>query len=119
PVVSCCGGCPMHWSVRSQTVYYHAPPTPRLADFAPRSVAAIDHTLLPRAARNLLVIPVSRDERFTETCAHLLAALAPTLDCHTIAWDAEFGELHGKSVTKAIPRNQRLRMFFDTLHPAS
>lgn len=119
PVASCCGGCPMHWSVRGQTVHYHEPATPRLADFALRSLTTIDRLLLPRAAPNLLVISVPRDQWFAETCAHLLAALAPTLDCHTIGWDAEFAELHGKSAIKAIPKNQRLRVFFDTLDLAS
>jgi len=119
PVASCCGGCPMHWSVRGQTVRYHAPTTPRLADFAPRSLTVIDRLLLPRAAPNLLVISVPRDETFAEICAHLLAALAPILGCHTVSWDVHFQKAHGKAVTQAIPKNQRLRIFFDVLDLAS
>jgi superfamily II DNA/RNA helicase len=119
PVASCCGGCPMHWSVRGQTVHYHVPTTPRLGDFAPRSLTAIDRLLMPRAASNLLVISVPPDERFAETCAHLLATLAPILDFHTVAWDEEFEWLHAKRVIQAIPRQQRLKVFFDTLNLAS
>lgn len=119
PVSTCCGGCPMHWSDRSNTVQYLEPATPRLADFAPRSLAAVDRLRLPRAAPNLLVISVPRGERFAGTCAELLAALAPTVDFHTIAWDKDSAVLHGKSITRAIPREHRFRIFFDTLEPAS
>lgn len=119
PVASCCGGCPMHWSVRGETVHYNAPVMPRLADFSPRSLIVIDRLQLPLAAQNLLVISVSRDERFAETCAQLLATLVTVSDCHTVAWDAEFAELHGKAVTKAIPKNVRLRIFFDMLDLSS
>lgn len=115
PVSTCCGGCPMHWSDRGKTVRYHEPVTPRLADFAPRSLDAIEHLRLPRAAPNLLLVSVPRDEQFAGTCALLLAALAPALDCHTIAWDTDFAKQYGNLVAKAIPGHQRFRMFFDTL----
>ncbi|MBM3272506.1 ATP-dependent DNA helicase RecQ [Candidatus Kaiserbacteria bacterium] len=119
PVSPCCGGCPTHWGNRHQTVFYHAPTAPRLADFASRSLTEIDRLLLPRAASNLLVISVPPDERFAEICAHLLATLAPILDFHTIAWDEAFDRAHAKHVIQAIPRQQRLKIFFDTLDLAS
>lgn len=119
PVSVCCGGCPVHWGDRWRTVHYHEPITPRLAKFAPRSSVAIDDLPLPRAASNLLVISLTRDEQVVETCATLLAALVPASKCHTIAWDKNFASSHGKLLIRAIPRDQRLRIFFDTLDLSS
>ena len=119
PVSPCCGGCPKHWGDRRQTVFYQAPATPRLADFSPRSLAKIDRLVLPRAAPNLIVISVQRDKKFAETCAHLLDALSSNVDFHTVAWDEEFERVHAKRLIQAIPRHQRLKVFFDTLDLAS
>lgn len=119
PVSPCCGGCPTHWGNRRQTVFYQAPATPRLADFSPRSLDGVERLVLPRAAPNLLVISVQRDEGFAETCSQLLNALALTVDFHTVAWDEEFERVHAKRVIQAIFRQQRLKVFFDTLNFAS
>ncbi|MCX7166617.1 MAG: protein DpdF [Rhodocyclales bacterium] len=119
PVSLCCGGCPTHWDDRRQTVFYQAPATPRLADFSPRSLDKIDRLALPRAAPNLIVISVQRDNKFAETCAHLLDALASTVDFHTVAWDEEFERVHAKRLIQALPRHQRLNVLFDTLDLAS
>lgn len=119
PVASCCGGCPMHWDNRHQTVFYQAPLVSRLANFSSRSLNRIDRFAMPRAAPNLLVISVQRDEGFAETCARLLAALAQTVDFHTLAWDEEFERVHAERVIHSIPRQHRLRIFFDILPLAS
>jgi superfamily II DNA/RNA helicase len=118
-VESCCGGCPMHWDVRSQTSYYHAPIPPRLANFAPRPSTALDRLLLPRATPNVLIVSVQRDERFAETCGELLAALVPASNCHTIALEAEFAKCHSQAIFKAIAKERRLRIFFDIFDIAS
>jgi hypothetical protein len=80
---------------------------------------ALDRLALPRAASNLLVVAVPRDEGFAQSCNHLLAALIPTVSCHTVAWDPEFARVHGASAMQAIPRELRLRIFFDILTPAA
>lgn len=119
PVAACCGGCPVHWANRQETVLYPAPLPPRLSEFAPRALAAIDRLALPRAASNLLVVAVPRDEGLAQTCTHLLAALVPTVSCHTVAWDPDFARVHGASAMQAIPGDQRLRIFFDNLAPGA
>lgn len=119
PVVACCGGCPVHWADRQETVLYPAPITPRLSEFAPRNLMALDRLALPRAASNLLVVAAPRDESLAQVCNHLLAALAPTVACHTVAWDPEFARVHGAAAMEAIPWDRRLRIFFDILTPAA
>lgn len=119
PVASCCGGCPTHWGNRRQTAFYQVPTMSRLAYFSCRSLHGLDRFPLPRAAPNLLVVSVLRDEGFAEICAHLLDALAQTVDFHTVAWDEEFERVHAKRVIHSISRQLRLKVFFDTLHLAS
>lgn len=116
PVATCCGGCPVHWPNRRETVIYPAQLTPRLPEFEPRDLAAIDRLALPRAASNLLVVAVQRDEGFSQTCTDLLAILAPTVSCHTVAWDPDFARVHGASAIHAIG-DRRLEIFFDFLLP--
>ena len=119
PVSACCGGCPVHWGNRRQTAFYQAPRTPRLADFSPRSLVELHQLELPRAAPNLVVIAVQRNNDFAATCAQLMEVLALTVDFHTVAWDEEFERRHAMRVMQAIPRRQRLRILFDTLDNAS
>jgi hypothetical protein len=117
PVMTCCGGCALHWGSRRETVHYAAPEAPRLPAFAPRSVVALDRTTPMRALSNLLVIAAPRNEDFTQTCCQVLATLAPLVGFHTVAWDAEFAATSGPLVMQHIPREQRLLTFFDPLRP--
>ena len=117
PVTTCCGGCAFHWDNRRETVHYAAPVAVRLPAFAPRSLAAVDRITQLRAMGNLLVIAAPRDKDFTQTCSLLLATLAPQVACHTVAWDPDFAAASGALVMQHIPRDQRLRTFFDTVQP--
>ena len=117
PVSTCCGGCDFHWDNRRETVRYAAPVVARLPEFAPRSLVALDRMTQMRALGNLLVIAAPRDKDFTQTCAQLLATLAPQVACHTVAWDPDFAATSGPLVKQQIPRDQRLRTFFDALQP--
>lgn len=119
PVTRCCGGCLVHWANRLDTMLYSPPLTPRLTDFASRDLASLDRLLLPQMAENLIVVTIPRDEGFAQTCIHLLAALAPMVSCHTVAWNADFERAHGKSAMQAIPKHQRLRTFFDVVTPGA
>ena len=119
PVTTCCGGCAFHWENRCDTVHYAAPVAERLPEFAPRSLAVLDRMAQLRAMGNLLVIAAPPDKDFTQTCSQLLATLAPQVGCHTVAWDPEFAATSGALVTQHIPREQRLRTFFDTLQSDS
>jgi hypothetical protein len=62
-----------------------------------------------------LVIAAPRDKDFTQACCQLLATLSPQLEFHTVAWDPEFAATSGALVKQHIPRDQRLRTFFDTV----
>jgi ATP-dependent DNA helicase RecQ len=115
PVNTCCGGCASHWESRRDTVHYAEPLAARLSEFSPRSLLALDRRIPLRAMGNLLVIAAPRDEDFTKTCSQLLATLAPQVACHTVAWDPGFAAATGALVMQHIPRDQRLRTFFDTL----
>ncbi len=115
PVSTCCGGCAFHWENRRETVHYAAPVVARLPEFAPRRLVALDRMVPLRAMGNLIVIATPRDRDFAQTCAQLLATLAPQVACHTVAWDPEFAATSGALVMQHIPRDQRLRTFFDTL----
>jgi hypothetical protein len=117
PVTTCCGGCAFHWENRRETVQYAAPVAARLPAFAPRSLVALDRMPQMRALSNLLVIAAPRDKDFTQTCSQLLATLVPLVACHTVAWDPDFGAISGPVVNQHIPKEQRLRTFFDTLPP--
>lgn len=117
PVTTCCGGCAFHWESRSENVHYAAPVAARLPEFAPRSLAALDRMAHLRAMGNLLVIAAPRDKDFTQMCCRLVATLAPQVACHTVAWDSDFAAASGALVMQHIPRDQRLRTFFDTLDP--
>lgn len=117
PVTTCCGGCVTHWENRRDTVRYAAPVAARLPEFAPRSLAALDRVAPLGAIGNLLVIAAPRDKDFTQTCSQLLAILARHVAYHTVAWDPEFAAASGALVMQHIPRDQRLRTFFDTLQP--
>ena len=89
--------------------------TPRITDFAPRDPTPIVRLALSQVAANLLIVAAPPNEEFAETCIHLLAALAPFVFCHTVAWDAEFAKAHGESAKQAIPKHQRLSAFFDVV----
>lgn len=115
PVTTCCGGCAFHWENRRDTVHYAAPVVARLPEFAPRHLVALDRMAPMRAMGNLVVIATPRDKDFTQTCAQLIATLAPQVACHTVAWDPEFAATSGALVIQHIPREQRLRTFFDRL----
>jgi ATP-dependent DNA helicase RecQ len=119
PVTTCCGGCAFHWENRRETVHYAAPVAARLPAFAGRSLVALDRMTQMRALGNLLVIAAPRDKDFTQTCSQLLAALAPLVACHTVAWDPDFAATSAPLVKQSIPIEQRLRTFFDTLPPDS
>ena len=116
-VTTCCGGCTSHWENRSESVQYAAPVAARLRVFAPRSLAALDRLTQLRALSNLLVIAAPRDKDFTKSCCQLLATLAPQVAFHTVAWDSDFAAANGAAVMQHIPRDQRLRIFFDILRP--
>lgn len=115
PVTRCCGGCPVHWKVRSETVRYLSPLAARLGCFGPPELAAFERLQLPLEAHNLLVVAVARDEAFHRTILEVVKALAPLLSCHTIAMNEQFAREHGEAVAAAIPRQHRLRTFFDSI----
>jgi hypothetical protein len=117
PVTTCCGGCHFHWANRPDTVHYAAPVASRLLEFTPRSLVALDRMAKLKAMDNLLVIAAPRDKDFTQACCQLLATLSPLLECHTVAWDPEFAATSGALVKQHIPRDQRLRTFFDIVEP--
>ncbi len=116
-VTKCCGGCAFHWENRCDTVLYAAPFAARLPEFAPRMLGVLKRAAQLRVTGNLLVIAAPRDRDFTETCSQLLATLAQQVAFHTVAWDPEFAAASGALVTQQIPRDQRMRTFFDTLQP--
>jgi superfamily II DNA or RNA helicase len=118
-VTTCCGGCAFHWETRRETVHYAAPVAARLTAFAPRSLAALDCMAHLNALANLLVIALPRDKDFTQTCSQLLATLVPLVACHTVAWDPDFAKIGGPVVMQQIPKEQRLRTFFDTIPAAA
>jgi hypothetical protein len=66
---------------------------------------------------NLLVIAATRDKDFPLICSQLVAALSPLLKCHTIAWDPDFAAASGALVKQNMPRDQKLRTFFDYVGP--
>jgi ATP-dependent DNA helicase RecQ len=115
PVATCCGGCSFHWMDRRETVHYSASVAARLPVFAPRSLVALDRLIHMRARGNVLVIVAPRDKEFTQTCSQLLAALTPLVDFHTVAWDPNFAATSAPLVKQQMPREQRLRTFFDTV----
>ena len=117
PVATCCGGCAFHWESRRETIHYAAPVAVRLPAFATRSLVALDRLTQMRALGNLLVIAAPRGKDFTQTCAQLVATLAPLVAFHTIAWDPDFAATSAHQVKQHIPTQQRRRTFFDTLPP--
>jgi len=117
PVTMCCGGCYFHWKNRLDTVHYAAPVSPRLSNFAPRSLLALDRMAPMKAMDNLLVIAAPRDKDFPQTCTHLVSTLSTLLACHTVAWDPEFAAANGALVKQNMPRDQKLKTFFDTVGP--
>jgi superfamily II DNA/RNA helicase len=119
PVTRCCGGCAVDWTNRRETVRYEPPVTPRLTDFARRDISSLERLQLPMEAHNLIVVAVPRDKAFSRNCIDLLGSLAPTISCHTVAWDAEFAREHSKAAMQAIPKHQRLRTFFDVVAPGA
>lgn len=119
PVTTCCGGCTFHWENRRESAHYAAPVAERLPEFAPRTLVALDRMTQMRALGNLLVIAAPRDKAFTQTCSQLLATLAPLVAYHTVAWDPDFAAISAPLVKQHIPKEQRLRTFFDTLPPGT
>ena len=116
-VTTCCGGCYFHWTNRFDTVHYEAPVSTRLSNFAPRSLLASDRMAHMKAMDNLLVIAAPRDKDFPQICSQLVAALSPLLKCHTVAWDPDFAAASGALVKQNMPRDQKLRTFFDNVGP--
>lgn len=117
PVTWCCGGCPVHWNVRSETVRYAKPIAARLENFAQSDLLAFDTLRLPLEARNLLVIAVAQGEAFQRTILDVLKALTPLLACHTVAMNEQYAQKHGEAVAAAIPQHHRYRTFFDIIEP--
>lgn len=117
PVTSCCGGCAVHWKARTETVRYEGTMTPRLNWFRPPNLSALEALQLPMQGPNLLVIAVSRTAAFHRTAIEVLKALVPLLSCHTVAMDEQFAKDHGAAVAAAVPRQQRLQTFFDSVSP--
>jgi ATP-dependent DNA helicase RecQ len=114
PVSVCCGGCPVHWADRSETVHYRSPVVPRLPRFAYRSLNGLSRLPLPRAASHLLVIDVPPGLAYTETCATLVKLLAPAVECHTVALERNFAQLHAFAIERALPRGGN-DVFIDTI----
>jgi hypothetical protein len=114
PVTVCCGGCPDHWGDRGESVHYRPPVAPRLSRFAHRSLKAIDRLPLPRAASHLLVIDVPPEHAYPECCAALVNLLAPAVECHTIAVERSFAQLHAAVIERALPRSGA-NVFIDTI----
>jgi ATP-dependent DNA helicase RecQ len=117
PVASCCGGCAVHWQARRESVRYERPIAARLDRFNPPDLAAFEALQLPMARPNLLVVPVARNSAFNHTVQEALKSLVPFLSCHTVAMDEQFATAHGSEIAAVVPRQQRLRTFFDVIGP--
>jgi ATP-dependent DNA helicase RecQ len=118
PVTSCCGGCAVHWKARSETVLYKRTMTSRLDRFGPPDLSAFEALQLPMEGPNLLVVAVSRNTAFHSIALEVLKSLVPLLSCHTVAMDEQFAKVHGQAVAATVPRQQRLKTFFDAVSPS-
>ncbi len=115
PVTVCCGGCPVHWADRGDSVYFRPPVAPRLSRFASRSLEVLDRLTLPRAASNLLVIDVLPQSAYAATCAALVNVLVRALRCHTVALERSFAQRHVAAIVRALPRSAGANVFIDTI----
>ena len=111
PVTVCCGGCPDHWVDRGERVHYRPPVPPRLPRFARRSLEALDRLALPMASSHLLVVDVAPDLAYVKTCAALVNLLAQTVECHTVALERSFAQLHSSAIERALPGGRSADVF--------
>jgi ATP-dependent DNA helicase RecQ len=115
PVTVCCGGCPYHWTDRSERVHHRPPVVPRLPRFAHRSLEALDRLALPLAASQLLVIDVPPELAYAATCASLVNVLVLAAECHTVALERSFAHPHAAVIERALPRGRRCDVFIDII----
>jgi superfamily II DNA helicase RecQ len=117
PVVSCCGGCPYHWTYRDQSILYRPPAAVRLQRFAPRTLEHFDRLELPLAAPHLLFVSVPTDH-YEVHCASLAAALAPLVRPHSWVLEDALSTRFMKPLFEILSRWPEDRSFIDVLQPA-
>jgi len=119
PVTSCCGGCPAHWLHREESVHYRPPSALRLPRFAQHSLAALDRLKLPLATANLLVVDVPIELGYVDTCTALVKLLVPVSECHTVALERSFAQLHRSDIERVLQRSRSTNVFIDTIDAAT
>lgn len=115
PVISCCGGCPQHWSIREHSRRYTAPLAPRLQRFEPRRDINRWIAQYPMAAPNILVVDLPDDDRYVTQSDALVSALLETVDPHTIAIEHGYENVFRPHAMAAVERSAAHRAFVDQI----
>lgn len=119
PVTQCCGGCPFHWTNRTESVIYQPPRSPRLSRFASRLLGDFYRLGLPLAGPELLVVDVPNDGRYVTSCASLAAVLADLIQPHTWVVESAFAKPFVKHLEGALAHRARDIAFIDVLSSES
>lgn len=115
PVSVCCGGCPVHWTVRTASKDYTPPQPPRLSSFAVRPVRDLRELGLPMVGRRLLVVDVPGDGAYESVCTSIAEVLADYIRPHTWVIEASFGERFRKRLSVMLLRRAADDSFIDTV----
>lgn len=115
PVTASCGGCPEHWTVRTESVRYRPPRAARLPRFSNRVPDRFAERLRLGRTSNLSVIAVANEQPYAQTCAALVGLLAPALECHTVVLETSFAKRHRDLVATALNESHAPGVFIDTL----
>jgi ATP-dependent DNA helicase RecQ len=113
PVVGCCGGCPLHWKEREESVRYRPPDAARLQRFAAIDLHSFERLRLPMAAPNLLVVGVPNDGRYESLCTSLAEALGAFIRPHTWALASTFADRFLEPLQATLSRWSGDRSFID------
>lgn len=115
PVSVCCGGCPVHWPVRTVSKEYTPPQAPRLAHFAMRPVRGFERLGLPMVNGRLLVVDVPGDGAYDTVCASLAEVLADCIQPHTWVVELTFAERFKKRLSAVLLLRAVDDSFVDTV----
>ncbi|MFN3628745.1 MAG: protein DpdF [Casimicrobiaceae bacterium] len=114
PVSACCGGCPVHWTVRNASKDYAPPQPPRLASFAVRPVSDLRELGFHMVGRQLLVVDVPGDGAYDAVCIAIAEVLADYIRPHTWVVESTFAERFRKSLSEMLMRRAADDSFVDT-----
>lgn len=115
PVSVCCGGCPVHWTVRTASKEYTPPQPPRLASFAVRPVRDLGELGLPMVGRQLLVVDIPGDGAYDTVCSSVAEVLADYIRPHTWVVESTFAERFSKRLSVLLLRRAADDSFVDTV----